>query len=182
MPNIFVIYKNIGIEKPLDLRKTRFSTLCGGKKAIFMQIGAPSTGAPEKALTSLEKIEQHNILGYSLPLGIQPLRERIARMYWDEYQLKISPNRIAIAIGASSALLVAALACFDEEATFGIPYPAYPAYETTLQLLGIKTVDISTKPENGFQPTPEDIKNLPTKISSMADIEEAMRRLKKWHN
>ena len=138
-----------------------------GEKVIRMHIGAPSTGAPQAAIEAAIEAEQNNILGYTSGAGLPELRERIATHYLDEYSVTVDPKRILIAVGASMAFTVAALACLDVGDKFCLPYPVYPAYDATLKLLGIETVGYSTRPENKFQLSPEDVDSFDDDIKAV---------------
>lgn len=118
----------------------------------------PSTGAPSRAIAHIREIEKTDILGYTSSLGIKPLRERIAQMYADNYDVNLDPARVVVTIGASGALLLAALACFDEGDQFALPYPAYPAYTNTLHALGLQTVGVPTHMNEHMQPTVKELR------------------------
>ena len=138
-----------------------------GKKAIRMHVGAPSSGAPQKAMERLQHLENKDVLGYSSSLGIQPLRERIAKMYQEQYQVTVPAERIVITIGASGALLLAALACFDSGDHFALPLPAYPAYRNTLEVLGLNIVDVPTHMNEHLQPTVKELQVAKEKLSGI---------------
>jgi aspartate/methionine/tyrosine aminotransferase len=138
-----------------------------GKKVICMHLGQPFSSAPKIAIDAVVEAIQTKTLGYTSSIGITPLRERIAQHYQDEYNTKINPDRIIVTIGASGALLLSLIACFDAGAKFGIPYPVYPAYVKTMQMLNIEIVPIQTTLENHFQVTANNIANTDSKLDGL---------------
>jgi aspartate/methionine/tyrosine aminotransferase len=134
-----------------------------GKKVLRMHIGAPSTGAPKAAIEAAIKAEYDDILGYTSAQGLMPLRERIAQHYDEQYGVQINPERVVVTVGASMALVAGAVACLEVGDKFCLPYPAYPAYEHTLKMLGVEPFGFSTSLENGFQARVSDLEQLETK-------------------
>lgn len=122
-----------------------------GVDVIAMHLGQPSTGAPQKALEAAAKAMREDTLGYTSALGIQPLRERLAAQYQELYGVNIDSNRVIVTVGASIALMVTLMTCFEPGDTIALPYPVYPAYANTVQMLGLKGVGVSTRFDNHFQ-------------------------------
>ena len=160
MSNIFNKTSKRGKIKSLAQLMTQKATQyeSQGKKVIKMHIGAPSTGAPKKAIDYLNKIDHKKIMGYSSSLGIQPLRERISQHYHENYRLNIDPERIVVTVGASGALILSLLSWFDAGDNIALPLPAYSAYKETMELMGINVIDIPTSHKNRLLPTVEDLK------------------------
>ncbi len=138
-----------------------------GKDVLRLHIGAPSTGAPKAAIQALEKVAQHDILGYSAAVGITALRERIAKHYQEQYQVAVDPKRVVVTVGASGALSLALLSWFDSSEKIGLPYPVYGAYKNVIELNGLNFVGIPTSFENRFLPTVADLKNLDQKLDGI---------------
>lgn len=128
-----------------------------GRRIIHMEVGQPSTPAPRKVLEAAKKALSTELLGYTLALGTTPLRERIARYYQDNYKLAVEPEQIAVTTGSLGAFQLIFMAVFELGERVALPRPCYPSYRNMLGALGIETVLVTTKAENGFQPTPEDL-------------------------
>ena len=78
---------------------------------------------------------------------MEPLRERIARLYQDWYGVTVSPERIVVTSGSSAAFVLAFLALFDAGARVALPAPGYPCYRHILTALGAAPVTIETGPK-----------------------------------
>ena len=76
---------------------------------------------------------ERETLGYTLALGITPLRERIARHYRERYGVDVDPERIVVT-GSSAAFVPGVPALFDAEARRP-PSPGYPCYRHIDDLL-----------------------------------------------
>lgn len=120
---------------------------------LHLEVGQPSTGAPEGVLETARRALSEDVLGYTLALGIEPLRARIAQHYRDSYGRTVAPESIVVTTGSSSAFLLSFLAAFDPGDRVGVAAPGYPAYRNILAALGVEPVLIPVGPETAFQPT-----------------------------
>ena len=138
-----------------------------GKEIHRLHVGQPSTGAPKGAIEAVIKAEQDQVLGYTSSVGIDPLRERIAKHYQEEYNVDVSPEQVVVTIGASLALALSCIGCFEQGDTIGVPYPVYPAYLPVFKQFGLNLVGFSTSLDNNFQPTLADLEALDIKIDGL---------------
>ena len=129
-----------------------------GRHIIHMEVGQPSTGAPEQARRALAKALETETMGYTVALGLPELRRRIAGLYGDWYDVDLNPDRVVITPGSSGAFILAFTALFDSGDRVGIGAPGYPSYRQILRALGMQPVDIETAPENRLQPVAADIR------------------------
>jgi aspartate/methionine/tyrosine aminotransferase len=131
-----------------------------GRHIIHMEVGQPGTGAPKGAARALSKALETDALGYTVALGLPALRQRIARMYGDWYNVDLNPDRVVITPGSSGGFLLAFTALFDSGDRVGVGAPGYPSYRQILKALGLVPVDLPTAPENRLQPVPADFVGL----------------------
>ncbi|GAA6190784.1 aminotransferase class I/II-fold pyridoxal phosphate-dependent enzyme [Phaeobacter sp. NW0010-22] len=132
----------------------------GGRRIIHMEVGQPGTGAPKGAVDALTRSLQQDSLGYTVALGLPELRQRIARLYGEWYNVDLSPDRVVVTPGSSGGFLLAFTSLFDTGDRVGIGAPGYPSYRQILSALDLVPVDIQTAPENRLQPVPADFANL----------------------
>ncbi|MQY42935.1 aminotransferase class I/II-fold pyridoxal phosphate-dependent enzyme [Epibacterium sp. SM1969] len=132
----------------------------GGRHIIHMEVGQPSTGAPKAARRALADALDQDALGYTVALGIPELRQRIARLYGEWYNVDLNPERVVVTPGSSGAFTLAFTSLFDSGDRVGIGAPGYPSYRQILHALGYTPVDIETAPENRLQPVPADFGDL----------------------
>ncbi|GAA6158306.1 aminotransferase class I/II-fold pyridoxal phosphate-dependent enzyme [Ruegeria sp. HU-ET01832] len=131
-----------------------------GRTIIHMEVGQPGTGAPTGATAALTQAMKHEPLGYTVALGMPALRQRIARMYGEWYDVDLNPDRVVVTPGSSGGFLLAFTALFDSGDRVGIGAPGYPSYRQILKALGLVPVDLPTAPENRLQPVPADFAGL----------------------
>jgi aspartate/methionine/tyrosine aminotransferase len=90
-------------------------------------------------------------LGYSLALGNDALRRRLARHYQESYGVAVPADRIVITTGSSGAFLLAFLTAFAAGDRVAVAAPSYPAYRNILTALGIEPVLLPVGPNSHFQ-------------------------------
>ncbi len=139
----------------MDVMKAAADREAAGEKVLHMEVGQPSTRAPAAVIEAAKRALDQDVLGYTLALGIDPLRRRVAQHYSDYYGLEISDEQVAITTGSSGAFLLSFLAAFDTGDKVAILRPGYPCYRNILNALDIEAVDVPVGPATRFQPTRE---------------------------
>lgn len=139
----------------MDVMQAAADREASGRDVLHMEVGQPSTGAPRAVIAAAKRALDDDVLGYTLALGIEPLRRRIARHYRDAYGVAVPHGRIAVTVGSSGAFLLTFLAAFDPGDRVAILRPGYPCYRNILSTLQIEVVDIPVGPATRFQPTPD---------------------------
>lgn len=133
------------------IRAARERTERGGE-VLHLEVGQPSTGAPQAALaaarTALEHPEQ---LGYTDATGLPELRRAIAATYPDGL---VDPEQVVVTAGASAGCVLAFLAAFDAGERVAVTRPGYPCYRQILTALGVEVVDVPVGSSTGYRPTP----------------------------
>jgi aspartate/methionine/tyrosine aminotransferase len=137
----------------MEVMKAARERAATGANVLHMEVGQPSTGAPEGVLRAAEAALRSGPLGYTDATGTPVLRERIALHYREQYGLDVDPSRVVVTTGASGAFVLAFLAAFDQGARVGVLEPGYPCYRNTLEAFGVAAVPIPVGPETRFQPT-----------------------------
>ena len=128
-----------------------------GRHIIHMEVGQPGTPAPEGARAALAQAMDEDAMGYTVALGLPALRQRIARLYGEWYDVDLNPERVVITPGSSGGFILAFTALFDAGERVGIGAPGYPSYRQILKALDLVPVDIETAAENRLQPVAADL-------------------------
>ncbi len=131
-----------------------------GGDVLHLEVGQPSTPAPQGARAAAIRAIKNDVLGYTSAVGIAPLRERLSTHYSEWYGIDVPPDRIVITMGASGAFTLAFLACFEAGDRVVVPSPGYPCYRNTLKALDVEVVDLPVGPDTRFQPSPELLEEL----------------------
>jgi aspartate/methionine/tyrosine aminotransferase len=122
---------------------------------LHLEVGQPSTPAPAGVLAAAQAALRDDKIGYTVALGVPPLRQAIADHYGRAYGTAVAPEQVVVTTGSSGAFLLAFLAAFDVGDRVALAAPGYPAYRNILTALGIEVVEIPAGPDTRYQPTPE---------------------------
>lgn len=141
----------------MDVLEAARAAEARGRRIIHMEIGQPSTPAPQAARAALARAMEADALGYTVALGLPALRARIAGLYRDWYGISLDPARVIVTSGSSSAFLLAFTALFDAGERVALGEPGYPSYRQILKALSLDPVGIPTRIEDRYQPRPGDI-------------------------
>ncbi|MBN9675726.1 pyridoxal phosphate-dependent aminotransferase [Salipiger bermudensis] len=128
-----------------------------GRHIIHMEVGQPSSPAPAHARAVLAETMTSDPLGYTVALGLPALRQRIARLYGEWYNVDLDPARVVVTPGSSGGFILAFTAMFDAGDRVALGMPGYPSYRQILKALDLVPVEVPAKPENGYQLEPGDL-------------------------
>ncbi len=126
-----------------------------GGEVVHMEVGQPSTPAPVGARAAAKAAIDHDVLGYTSAVGIEPLRGRLAQHYADWYGHHVESANIVVTQGASGGFTLAFLACFDAGDRVAVTAPGYPCYRNTLEALDVEVTEISVTADTGYRLTAE---------------------------
>jgi len=141
----------------MDVMEAARAAEAAGRSIIHMEVGQPSTPAPKGARAALAASLDSDALGYTVALGLPELRAGIARLYQRWYGVDLDPARVVVTPGSSGAFLLAFSALFDAGDRVALGEPGYPSYRQILRAMSVTPVGIPTKPENRYQPVPDEI-------------------------
>ena len=119
-----------------------------GIKVYHLNIGQPDLATPQEGLDALRNIDR-KVLEYSPSDGYRSLREKLVG-YYDQYQIKLTPEDIIITTGGSEAVLFAFMSCLNQGDEIIVPEPAYANYMAFAISAGAVIRTISTSIEEGF--------------------------------
>ena len=142
-----------GIRKFFDLLETM-------KDVISLTVGQPDFETPwhirEAGIESLEKGKTY----YTSNRGTLELRNEISGYLARRFGLSYSPeNEIIVTVGGSEAIDISIRTIVAPGDEVIIPMPAFVCYEPLVELAGGKPVLISTREENSFKLTAEELKS-----------------------
>lgn len=120
---------------------------------VNLSAGQPSTPAPAAVRAAAVEAIGSEVLGYTVALGIPPLRAAIAGHYARTHDLAVDPGDVVVTTGSSGGFLLAFLAAFDAGDRVALARPGYPCYRNILTALGCEVVELACGPETRFQPT-----------------------------
>ncbi len=139
----------------MDVMRAANERAANGEDVLHLEVGQPSTGAPEAVVAAAREVVGRDRLGYTDAFGLVPLRQRIARHYGEVYGLDVDWRRIVTTTGSSGAFVLAFLAAFEAGDRVALASPGYPAYRNILSALGVEVVNLEVGRETHFQPAPD---------------------------
>ena len=119
-----------------------------GVKVYHLNIGQPDLPTPQEGLDALKTIDR-TLLEYSPSDGFLSLREKLVG-YYDQYQIKLSPDDIIITTGGSEAVLFAFMSCLNPGDEIIVPEPAYANYMAFAISAGAVIRPVTTTIDEGF--------------------------------
>ena len=119
-----------------------------GTKVYYLNIGQPDIKTPQVALDTIRNIDRE-ILEYSPSDGFLSLREKLVG-YYDQYQIKLTPDDIIVTAGGSEAVLFAFMSCLNPGDEIIVPEPAYANYMAFAVSAGAVIRPITSSIDNGF--------------------------------
>ena len=116
------------------------------KPIIDVSQAAPTEPPPEKMLRFMaDKVLSDNAVNtYGPVLGLDELRESLARQWSRQYNGKISKKNVAITSGCNQAFCASIATFTSENDEVIIPTPWYFNHHMWLQMAGVKTVPLET--------------------------------------
>ncbi len=137
----------------MDVLREANRRASGGGGVIHLEVGQPSTGAPEGVIAAARAALSREVIGYTDACGLPALREAIAKHYHDAYGVALDPARVVVTTGSSAGFILSFLAAFDPGDRVALAAPAYPAYRNTLAALDLVPVELPAGPAEHYQAT-----------------------------
>jgi aspartate/methionine/tyrosine aminotransferase len=134
---------------------------------VNLSAGQPSTPAPVAVREAATAAIDGEVLGYTVALGIAPLRAAIAAHHLRTYGLEVAPEQVVVTTGSSGGFLLAFLAAFDAGDRVAMARPGYPCYRNILTALGCEVVELPCGPHIRYQPTVEMLEALDEPVKGL---------------
>ncbi|MEW5728779.1 MAG: aminotransferase class I/II-fold pyridoxal phosphate-dependent enzyme [Pseudomonadota bacterium] len=137
----------------MDVMRAAVERQASHGDVLHLEVGQPSGQAPARVLDAARRALTDHALGYTVALGMEELRSRIAAHYRDTYGAEVDPARVVVTTGSSGAFLLAFLAAFAPGDRVAVAAPGYPAYRNILKALGVDCVPVRVGPGTRWQLT-----------------------------
>jgi len=129
-----------------------------GINVIHLEVGEPDFDIPEAVKTESTRAISAGHTHYTHSLGNLQLRETIAKQYQKQYGVIAKPGNIIVTSGSSPSILLVLSALIEPGDEVIISNPGYACYGTFIKYVHGKVVDVPVYPQNGFQYSPQAIK------------------------
>ncbi|MCD4742041.1 MAG: pyridoxal phosphate-dependent aminotransferase [Desulfobacteraceae bacterium] len=129
-----------------------------GIDVIHLEIGEPDFNAPECVKHATMQAFDDNETSYTHSLGDVRLREAICQWHKDKYNTIINPDNILVTAGTSPAMLLLFSVLVNPGDEVIISDPHYACYPNFIKFYGAVPVTVPVYENEGFQYTPDAIK------------------------
>ena len=119
-----------------------------GTKIYHLNLGQPDLQTPEVGLNALRTIDR-SVLEYSPSDGYLSLRKKLVE-YYEQYQIKLTPDDVIVTTGGSEAVLFAFMSCLNPGDEIIVPEPAYANYMAFAISAGATIRPVVSTIEEGF--------------------------------
>jgi aspartate aminotransferase len=119
-----------------------------GRKIYHLNIGQPDILTPPQAL---QAVREHplRVLAYSSADGNLSYRQKLTG-YYRSFGVELAPNQIIVTTGASEAIYLGLLSCFNQGDEILSPEPFYANYNGFAHMADIEVRAIPCRIEDGF--------------------------------
>ncbi|MDR1651495.1 MAG: aminotransferase class I/II-fold pyridoxal phosphate-dependent enzyme, partial [Synergistaceae bacterium] len=142
-----------------------------GRDVLHMEIGRPDFDSPECAKRAAIRALESGDVHYTDMSGTPELRQELAAKFKRDAGIDADPDKeIVVTAGAVEALAAVFLALLEPGSEVIVPTPCFPVYDDLIKLAGGILRPVPCRIENGFRPSPEDIKRAVTPKTRMIMI------------
>lgn len=126
-----------------------------GTHVFGLNIGQPDIPTPREILSRLREFDEPN-LAYGPSEGLPEFIESI-RAYYADWDLQFEASEIFVTTGGSEALLFIFAAIADAGDDVLVFEPFYTNYSGFAALVGVRTVPVTTRAEDGYHLPPREV-------------------------
>lgn len=130
-----------------------------GEDVVSLAIGEPQGKTYEPIRRAGQKAIEEGYTKYSPSAGREPLRKKISEQASQQLGLPLSASNVFIGNGCKAVLFEIFQSFCDPGDEVILPAPYWMSYPSVIRLSGAELKTISTKAENGFKITAEELKN-----------------------
>ena len=137
----------------VEVMEAAWELEAAGRSLVWFVAGEPDFGTPPQVVEAAARAAAHGHVHYTASLGIPTLRHAISGYYAERFDVDVSPARVAVTTGASSALLMALAATVDPGGEVVLTDPGYPCNRTFVRLTGGQPVGVAVDGATNYQLT-----------------------------
>ena len=150
MLHVVPAFSRIGEENAFAVLARAQALAAQGRDIINLGIGQPDMATPPHVVEAGIKALRDGHHGYTPAVGIQPLREAVARDIHRRHAVEASPDSVMIVPGGKVTMFMAILMFGEPGAEILYPDPGFPIYRSMIEYTGATPVPVPIREENGF--------------------------------
>ena len=133
-----------------------------GRDIIYLCLGEPDFATPRPVVEATTRALEAGATSYTHSLGLPELREEIARHYRRRYAVEVSAEQVLVSAGTSPLMLLLFALLLEPDDELILTDPGYACYPNFVEFSGGRPVLLRTHEEDGFQPRPEQVRQMLT--------------------
>lgn len=149
--------QSLGESETLAMSKRSRQLQAKGYDIINLSIGQPDFFTPDFIKEAAKKALDDNITYYPPVAGFPSLRNAISEKLLRDNQLHYDPSQVVVSTGAKQAIANVMMSLVNPGDDVLVPVPYWVSYREIIRLAEGNPVYISTKIENQFKVTPEEL-------------------------
>ncbi len=139
-----------------------------GTRVTHFEMGEPDFDTPEHIKEAARKALASGYTHYTAAPGLLELRQAIAEYVSSDFDVDVNPEKeVMVMPGAKPGLFTGILATVDPGDEVIMPNPAFPIYESVVNLVRAKPVPIPLREQNDFRLSPADVRKKVTKKTKL---------------
>ncbi|MGB7294167.1 MAG: pyridoxal phosphate-dependent aminotransferase, partial [Candidatus Aminicenantales bacterium] len=148
----------IGASPTLKISAKAKAMRAEGIDIVDLSVGEPDFPTPENTKAAGIRAIERNFTKYTENEGMPELKKAVLARMKEDYGLSYEMNQVIVSPGAKASLFLIFQALLDEGEEVIIPAPYWVSYPMAVTLAKGKPVILSTREEDGFILTPDDLK------------------------
>lgn len=129
-----------------------------GVDVAHLELGEPAFAPPEAATRAIVDALARGDTHYTDSRGLLPLREAISADLDRRFGARVSPARILVTQGTSSAMTLVFASLIEPGDEVIVPTPHYPCYPNFIRFFGGEPVFVETDPASGWHVDPDRVR------------------------
>ena len=129
-----------------------------GVMVTSLAVGEPDFPTPKHICEAAKAAIDSNFCRYTAVPGIRELRKAVCGYYSNQYDLTIRPENVIISNGGKQALYNYIMCTVNPGDEVILPAPYWVSYYELIQMVGGTPVVVETTEENGFNLTPQQLR------------------------
>lgn len=162
MLHLVSAFDHLGEENAFAVLARANKLAAEGRDIVNLGIGQPDMPTPAHIVEAGIKALRDGHHGYTPAIGIQPLREAVARDLHRRHGVEISPDAVMIVPGGKVTMFMAILMFGEPGTEILYPDPGFPIYRSMIEFTGATPVPVPIREENGFAFSAEETLSLIT--------------------
>ncbi len=159
MPQISEAIKNLKASSTVAFNAKAVEMKRLGVDVVAMTAGEPDFQPPRHVLDAAHEAISKGLSKYTPSEGTFELRQAVVDKFKRENDVTYTPEQIIVSTGGKQVLYNAFRSVLNPGDEVIIPAPYWVSYPAQVQLAGGVTVPVMTRPEDGFIPDPEAVRD-----------------------